>query len=165
MIYSNNTEIIICGDFNVNYLSDSTHKQLLDLVLASYGLSSTVQFSTRIQNNSYSVIDDIFINTHKLCDFSVSPVINGPSDHDAQNIIICNFLNRNCNTQISFKQRIDAFSVKDFNIKLSYESWKDVFTEDDVNTIFNIFLNTCLRIFYYSFPLKKSIINPLTRHG
>ena len=164
MIYSNNTEIIICGDFNVNYLTDLTHKQLLDLLLASYDLSSTVQFPIRIQNNSYSAMT---ISLSILSNFmiSVSPIINRLSDHDAQNIIICNLLDRNCNTQISFKRRIDVFSIKDFHIKLSYESWEDIFTEDDVNTIFNNFLNTYLRIFYYSFPLKKSIINPLTRHG
>jgi hypothetical protein len=33
MIYSNNTETI-CGDININYLIDSTQKQLLDLLLA-----------------------------------------------------------------------------------------------------------------------------------
>ena len=164
MIYSNNNEIIICGVFNVNYLTDSTHKQLLDLLLASYGLSSTDQFPTRIQNNSYFAIDNIFINTHKFCDFSVSPIINRLSDHDAQNIIIHNFLDRNCNTKISFKQRIDAFSIKDLNIKLSYESWEDIFTEDDVNTIFNNFLNTCLRNFIPVFLSERSIINPITRH-
>jgi exonuclease III len=42
MICSNSTEIIICGDVNINCLIDSTHKQLLDLLLASYGLCSTV---------------------------------------------------------------------------------------------------------------------------
>ena len=47
MIYSNNTEII-CGDINIIYLIDSTHKQLLDSILASYGLYSTVQVPTRI---------------------------------------------------------------------------------------------------------------------
>jgi exonuclease III len=49
MIYSNTIEIIICGDININYLIYSTHKQLLDSLLASYSLSSTVQFLTRIQ--------------------------------------------------------------------------------------------------------------------
>ena len=77
MIYSNSTEIIICGDININYLIDSTHKQLLDLLLASYGLSSTVQFPTRIQNNSYSAIDNIFINTLKFSDYSSFPIIIG----------------------------------------------------------------------------------------
>ena len=77
MIYNNSTEIIICGDFNINYLIYSTHKQLLDLLLASYGLSSTVQFPTRIQNNSYSAIDNIFINTLKFSDYSSFPIIIG----------------------------------------------------------------------------------------
>jgi len=42
IIYSNATEILICGDININYLIDSTYKQLLDSLLASYGLCSTV---------------------------------------------------------------------------------------------------------------------------
>jgi len=48
MIYSNNTEIIRCGDININYLIVSTHIQLLDLLLASYGLCSRVQFPTTL---------------------------------------------------------------------------------------------------------------------
>jgi hypothetical protein len=43
----------------------------------------------------------------------------------------------------------------DFDIKLSYELWEDIFAEKNVNTAFNNFLNTYLRIFYSSFPLKK----------
>jgi len=101
MIYSNNTEII-CGDININYLIDSTHKQLLDSLLASYGLCSTVQFPTRIQNNSHTAIDNIFINTLKFSDFTLSPIINGLSDHNAQRIIICNIFEQNCNTYFCF---------------------------------------------------------------
>jgi hypothetical protein len=84
MIYSNTVEIIICGDIHINYLIDSTHKQLLDLLSTFYGLCSTVQFPTRNQSNSQSAIDNIFINTLKFSDFSLYPVTNGLSDHDAQ---------------------------------------------------------------------------------
>ena len=104
LIYSNNTEIIICGDININYLTDSTHKQLLDSLLASYGLCSTVQFPTRIQNNSHSAIDNIFINTLKVNDFSLFPIINGLSDHDAQEIIIRNIFDQNCDTSASIEE-------------------------------------------------------------
>jgi len=97
MIYSNTTEIIICGDIYMNYLSDSTHKQLLDSLLASYGLSSTVQFPTRIHNNSHSAIDNIFINTLKFSVFSLYPITNGLSDHDAQSIIM-----RNIRTELQY---------------------------------------------------------------
>jgi hypothetical protein len=43
MLYSNTTEII-CGDLNINYLNDSSSKHSLDLILASYSLSSIVNF-------------------------------------------------------------------------------------------------------------------------
>jgi hypothetical protein len=156
MIYSNTIEIIICGDININYLIDFTHKQLLDSLLTSYGLCSTVQFPTRIQNNSHSATDTIFINTFKFSSFSVYPILNGLSDHGAQCIIICNIFEQNSNTYFYFNRKIDKSSIMDFNTKLSYESWENIFGENNVNTIFNNFLNTYLRIFYSSFPLKKS---------
>jgi len=106
MIYSNTIEIVICGDINKNYLIDSNYKQLLDSLLASYGLCSTVQFPTRIQNNSYSKIDNIFINTIKFSNFSLYPIINGLSDHDAQSIIMRNILEQNCNTYFYLNRKI-----------------------------------------------------------
>ena len=48
-----------------------------------------------------------------------------------------------------FNRRIDKSSITDFNTKLSYEVWEDIFAENDVNTIFNGFLNTYLRIYFY----------------
>ena len=155
IIYSNDTEIIICGFININYLIDSTHKQLLYLLQTSYGLCDTVKFPTRIQNNSYSAIDNIFINTFKFNHLYLLPIINGLSDHDSQIITIRNILEQNCNTQFCFNRKIDKFSNFDLNDKLSYESWEDMFAKNDVNNIFNDFLNTYLRIFDSSFPLKK----------
>ena len=32
-IYSNNVDIILCGDFNINYLSDNQNKQALNSLL------------------------------------------------------------------------------------------------------------------------------------
>jgi len=39
------------------------------------------------------------------------------------------------------------------NSRIVYETWDPVFEGYDVNTILNSFFNTCLRIFYCSFPL------------
>jgi len=66
-----------------------------------------------------------------------------------------NILEQNCNTYFHFNKKVDKFSIVDFNAKLSYGSWDDIFAENNVNTIFNNFLNMYLRIFYSSFPLKK----------
>jgi hypothetical protein len=76
------TNIILCGDFNINHLDDSRKKHLESL-LDSINLSSTVMFPTRICNNSYSLIDNIYTNT-KWRNFLITPLINGLSDHDGQ---------------------------------------------------------------------------------
>ena len=87
-VKGNFTELMLCGDFNINFLNDSTQNQLLTCLLATYGLSSTVQFPTRICKNSISQIDNIFINTTKYNNFTIYPMINGMSDHDAQILIL-----------------------------------------------------------------------------
>jgi len=43
---------------------------------------------------------------------------------------------------VSYKTNINQFTIADFLLKLSNESWDLVFEENDVNTIFNSFLNT-----------------------
>jgi hypothetical protein len=42
-----------------------------------------------------------------------------------------------------------------FQVQLSYETWDTVFDGEDINQIFNSFLNTYLRIFYSCFPLTR----------
>ena len=148
-------EFTLCGDFNINFLNDSTHKLLLTSLLATYGLSSSVQFLTRICNNSISLIDNIFINTAKFSNFSIYPMINGMSNHDAQIIVLHDITMGNDSSHFYLIREINETSVLDFNLKLSYEFWDDVFSYDDINLSFNNFLNTYLRIFYSSFTIKK----------
>jgi hypothetical protein len=108
-----------------------------------------------MHNNSSSAIDSIFINNIKFDNFSIYPFVNGMSGHDAQIIVIHNLsvLTGNKNYYVSWK--FDKNSITDFNRKLNYESWDDIFMDKVVSTIFNNFLNTYLRIFHSSFPLKK----------
>ena len=131
--------------------------------MASYCLYSTVQFPTRILNNSYSAIDKIFICKVKNDDYTVYPLVNGLSDHDALIIVIYNITIQNYTNFFYISRNIDKFSVLDFKIKLIYESWTNVFTDDNVNTMFNNFLNTHLRIFYSSFPVRKIHYKSITK--
>jgi hypothetical protein len=55
---------------------------------------SIVNFLTRIQGNSATAIDNIFIDIMRKDDYSISPIINRLSDHDAQSITL-NKLNIN----------------------------------------------------------------------
>jgi hypothetical protein len=45
--------------------------------------------------------------------------------------------------------------MNEFLTQLSYESWNSTFTDRDVDTIFNAFHNTYLRIFYSNFPKEQ----------
>ena len=52
-------------------------------------------------------------------------------------------------------RKFNKFSISQFAINLSYKKWDNVFIEENVNTVFNNFLNIYLRIFNSSFPLQK----------
>ena len=59
------TNLIICGDINIDYLKTSNYKTWLDYLLASYNLSTAVDFPTRITDNTSTAIDNIFIDESK----------------------------------------------------------------------------------------------------
>jgi len=126
-ICKTSNELILCGDLNINYLNDNSSKHLLDSFLASFSLLSTVQFPTRIFNNSCTLIDNIYINTCNH-DFTVHPLINGLSDHDAQIITLSNIFISVPRHVFSFTRKIDRNSISKFTFLLSYKNWEDSFS-------------------------------------
>ena len=153
-LFKLSTNIIICGDFNTNILDNNSRNLFLQSLLASYNLFNTVEFPTRISNNSYSLIDNIYIDINKFT-FTVHPLINGLSDHDGQIIHLLSTYYPNHERPFSYIRKFDNTAVQKFTKLLSYENWDDVFQGNNVNEIFNNFHNTYLRIFYASFPIKK----------
>ena len=152
------TEFIICEDINIDYLADSNRKCRLEALLKTYNLTSVVKFPTRTQKHSTTAIDNIFIDTSKMGDYSICPIINGLSDHDAQYISLHSFIMRPPLKKYRFIRKINEHTINDFLIKLSYENWETVFSTEDVNKMFNSFLDTYLQIFNSSFPLKRVYI-------
>jgi exonuclease III len=43
-------KLIICGDINIDYLTDNERKKQLDAMLLSYNLAATVYFPTRVKS-------------------------------------------------------------------------------------------------------------------
>ena len=56
-------------------------------------------------------------------------------------------------------RKINEHTINDFLNKLSCESWDTIFSTNDVNKMFNSFLDSYLKIFYSSFPLKRIHVN------
>ncbi|PNF30487.1 hypothetical protein B7P43_G10883 [Cryptotermes secundus] len=152
-------DFVICGDFNINVLVDSERKRQLVALLQTYNLTSVVKFPTRVQHGSVTSIDNFFIDITKAGNYSIKPIINGLSDHDAQVVIFHSFNFRPSIKKSIMMRKITDLAVNDFLLKLSHEAWDTVFSTDNVNGMFNSFLDTYLKIFYCSFPLKSVCAN------
>jgi len=127
-IYKTEVQLIICGDLNINYLTESKEKQELNNILSTYNLISVINFPTRIKNNSNTTIDNIELhvgnlNNNKLKDKSLSI------------------------------RKINFNTTAEFTDKLSTELWQSIFEHNnEANKLFNSFLNIYLQIFYSCFP-------------
>jgi len=153
-VYSPSLGIIICGDININYLLVTEQRKQLDNLLLLYNLVGIVDFPTRLSNTSTTAIDNVFIDVSTFHDYLITPFPNGLSDHDAQ-ILAFKTLYSGWSPGSKFVRKVDQQTISDFTYTLSNESWSDVFNTDDVNLMYNSFLNTYLRIFYASFPLTR----------
>jgi len=158
--YSNKTVFVICGDININYLKNCKKRQQLDALLQTYNLIGTVSLPTRKTNVSSSAIDNIFITRSK--NYTISPHINGLSDHEAQIIVTENTaLTKQRN--ITTMRDISDQSILEFHLLLSHENWEDIFMEDDANISFNKFLNIYLRILHSCFTKKHKNSNTISK--
>jgi hypothetical protein len=113
-----------------------------------------VNFPTRQQSGSATAIDNIFIDASLQENYIIYPLINWFSDHDAQLIALSEVkaFTKNFNVREKIIRKTDQAT------ELSFETWDSVFVAKDVKTMYNSFLNTLLRIFYSSFPLKDLTI-------
>ena len=144
-MYSIKSNLIICGDVNVNYLQASNKKSQLNALLISYNLFSIVHFPTRTYKNSITAIENIFIETTKIDTYEVIPVINGLFDHDAQIININTSYNKKLHEyQTYFRRNTNKYTMAEFQNSLIMGSR---FDGNGVNKIFNSFLNTYLLTF------------------
>jgi hypothetical protein len=124
-------------------------------LLLSYNLSSIVNFPTRIENNSISATDNIFIDSSKLETYILIALSNGWSDHEAQLLEILYTDLEPLNQQQQLIRKADNHLMADFVMKLGYETWNTALSNVDIDTKFNSFDNTYVRIFTQAF-LQKS---------
>jgi len=124
-------------------------------LLLIYNLTTTVNFATKCQKNLATAIYNILIDIDRKNNYSICLIINGLYDHDAQLITLNTISLKPPIKQIMEIRKFDKNSINDFLNKLCYEICDITFSGENVNIMLNAFLDTCLKIFYSSFPLKK----------
>ena len=129
----------------------------MDNFLDIYNLKGTVHFPTRITTTTVSTIDNIFID--KNINYSINTYINGLSDHNAQILILNDLTQSKKSSKFILTRNFNTNSIADFLLSLSYEQWSEILMVNDVNLMFNNFLNVYLRCYSSSFPRKKKYIH------
>jgi hypothetical protein len=147
-------ELLICGNININYLIESNTKKQPDSMMNKYNLIQIVNFPTRTSNDKETQIDNMFLDSMRLNCYSVYPMENGLSDHNAQ-IFILNKLQiplRKINPKRKIRL-INPETTAKFQMLLNEEAWDSVYNTDNINSMFNCFHCTFLNIFENSFPI------------
>jgi hypothetical protein len=100
-------------------------------------------------------IDNTFIDEVKYENYSIHPLVNRLSDHDALIITMNNItVDKPISKTESIRKYNESF-IFQFAINVSYENWDNIFIEEDVSTVLNNFLDIYLRVFNSSFQLHK----------
>jgi CDP-glycerol glycerophosphotransferase (TagB/SpsB family) len=86
-LYQPTLTLLLCGDFNINFLMVNSTKQKLILMKTS-NLDQVLNFP-RVANNKTILMDSFFLDM-KYNSIVAYPFKNGLSDHDAQIIILDN---------------------------------------------------------------------------
>jgi hypothetical protein len=131
VFYEPSIELLICGDFNVDYLLNDNRKQQLSVLLNTFNMVHTVNFSTRLQNNHASAIDNIFVDKLRLSSYVTVPLCNALSDHQAQCLILHKFfaISSKIINRPRFRHKSIFFtsdSINYFMDQLSHEYWNEM---------------------------------------
>ena len=94
-----------------------------------------------------SALDNTFIDKARINSYEVISISNGLSDHDAQCLVLkdINFLEKR-KVQGITRRIVNEDSIAQFLNKLSNEKWENIYKLNDVNEIFNSFLNKYLLV-------------------
>ena len=150
-LISENKEVILFGDFNIDLLKCDSNKNVSDFldIIYSTNLLANITSPTRLTSRSQTLIDNIFSS---VINDDISPI----SDHHARFLIIPNYTTQNSKKDI-YKQNFKHFSSKKFITDLEKVNWDNILnvSEGNVNKSFQNFSNKITDILDKHVPITK----------
>lgn len=148
--------LIVCGDFNINFdpdVADSRARELC-LIMNSYNLKSCISEYSRIQNESKTVIDNIFFN--RLSEFVKSEtVFNYLSDHALQLLSFpCMNPSKDGPTYYYKRNFVKEANIITFQNRIASESWNVISQGSSACEKFSLFFDHFKDIMEKCFPLE-----------
>lgn len=152
--------IFICGDFNIDILSEDRHKRCYKNQLKSFlserGMYSLTHEATRAV--SKTAIDHIITNAPSSLLTSNCSVEVGLSDHSMQCVTICSSETNQSKSKPKpyiYKRLYPAHKVQLFVEALTEEKWTCMYEEGSVNKKFKCFHDKFMELYDKHFPVKK----------
>lgn len=155
--------IILCGDLNIDFLSNCAPKIYLCDLLSMYNIINHIKVPTRVNTNSSTCIDYVCSNllpTNNNIEFDCKIAFNGLSDHSSQ--ILSLDLPIVSKSRSFIKCRL--YSENNFNMFVQYvsrENWLDVYSAKNINDGFDAFVGNLVHYIDVCFPFVsvKSVNN------
>lgn len=151
-------KIYVCGDFNINTMTDSNIKQNFFNIMRSYSLKPKVILPTRVTALSESCIDNVFSNFNLS---SITLVETGLSDHCGvlTDFLLTKVQVKTTNDKVQLRRKFSDENIKSFEERLMAMPWQSIFSCNsgellDVNNLYKSFLNVTRLEFFACFPLK-----------
>ena len=155
----NDTTYLIFSDSNINLLK-LNHCKLAQKYLETVhnnGFRQLIQKATRIQGNSYSLIDHILIKNTNL-ETTTGTIPTDISDHFFTFSALNNTHKQTVQREIALRD-FSQTNLNEFKAALNNLSWQNVLVQTDVNCAFDEFWNTFHSLFEIYFPIKKKKFN------
>ena len=133
-LISENKEVILLGDFNIDLLKCDSNKNVSDFldIIYSTNLVPNITSPTRLTSRSQTLIDNIFssiINDDCIAGNLISPI----SDHHTQFLIILIYtITRNSKKDLC-KRNFKHFSSKKFITDLEKVNWDNILNVSEGN--------------------------------
>lgn len=151
----NKCDVILCGDLNIDYLSDSLNKNELRDLLQTYNINMLINEPTRISLNTKTCIDYICTNCINSYKETCNILNDGLSDHTSQ-ILECEYVIKASDEQsYRYVRSYSENNYKDYYYQLGNENWNEVFNAVTVDEGFNSFMNILMYHHDTNFPLRK----------
>jgi hypothetical protein len=154
-------KLILCGDFNIDLLQESSSKRELLLLMNSYGLDCFINSPTRFGITSASCIDHVFSNLSNT-ELVGEIIATAISDHEGILLTLPNFFASATHSEFVLKRIFKEPGYKKFEHLLSTYNWDFIYNEDSasIDAKFTNFLNKIVQFFDLSFPKRRFKIKP-----
>ena len=151
-VYKKASEIILCGDYNINLLNHDKHQQTQNYLetLLGHGMLPLITLPTRITPTSSTLIDHIFSNL-KHDSFDSGIIYSAISDHLAIFHIRPMQTKKSKPKSTVYMRKINERNTELFKESLSNTDWSPIYNEDP-NSAFNEFYKIIDDKFEENFP-------------